>query len=135
MKPERLAPPNCRVRLSRSVVALLGAVGRAFREVGDFAGRDPLALAVVLLAGAFKAHADLIEIVLVARHVDLALLAHEVETEVVERAILAGQQRLELPLLTGPCAGDLRRVFGMGNLHGCILLLDRSGLLRAGREL
>jgi hypothetical protein len=44
--------------------------------------------------------------VLVAWHVDLALLANEIEPEVVERAVLADQQRLELALLAGARAGD-----------------------------
>src|SRR5262249_20224098 len=89
-------------------VALPGTGGRAFREIGDLAGRDPLAGAEVLLA-AFQAHADLIEVVLVAWNVDDTLLAHEVETEIVERTLLAGEERLELPLRTAN-AVDLRAV-------------------------
>src|SRR5262249_18232209 len=73
-------------------VALLRPVGRAFRKIGKLAGLDPFAVTVVL-ALAFQTHADLIEVVLVPRHVDLALLAHEIDPKIVERGVVAGEQR------------------------------------------
>src|SRR5262249_26965237 len=76
-------------------VALLGPIGRAFREIRDLARLDPLVGAKILRA-AFQAHADLIEIVLVAGDIDLALLADEIEPEIVERIGIAVEQRLEL---------------------------------------
>src|SRR5262245_26060635 len=102
-------------------VAALRPIGRTLREIGKLTRLDPFAVAVVL-ALAFQAHADLIEIVLVAGHVDLALLPHEVEPEIVERLVVADQQRLELAFRAANAA-DLRAVFGMGNLHGSRLLV------------
>ena len=78
-------------------IAPLRAIGRAFRKVGKLARLDRFAVAIVL-ALALQAHADLIEVVLVARHIDLALLAHEIEPEIVERGVIAHEQRLELAL-------------------------------------
>src|SRR6266581_4948996 len=97
-------------------VAALRPVGRAFRKVGKLARLDPFALAVVL-ALALQAHADLIEIVLVAGHIDLALLPHEIEPEIVERGVVANEQRLELALRAANAA-DLCTIFGVGNFHG-----------------
>src|SRR5262249_30866652 len=97
-------------------IAPLGPIGRAFGKVGKLARLDPLAVAIVL-ALALHAHAGLIEIVLVARHVHLARLPHEIEPEIVERLVIADEQRLELALRAAN-AVDLRAVFGMGNLHG-----------------
>src|SRR5262249_7689389 len=105
-------------------IAALRPIGRALGEVGKLARLDPFAVAVVLTL-AFQAHADLIEIVLVARHVDLALLPHEIEPEVVERGVVADEQRLELALGAANAA-DLGAVLGMGDLHGSRLLIDVS---------
>src|SRR6185437_4713164 len=106
--------------------ALLRAVGRAFGEIDELAGLDPFVLAVILPL-AFEAHADLVEIMLVARDVELAALAHEGELEIVRRALLAGEQGLEFPRAAadGVAGAGLVALFGVGHLHRILLRVSR----------
>jgi hypothetical protein len=61
----------------------------------------------------------------VARDVELAALTHEGELEIAGRAVLAGEQRLELAraAANGIAGARLVALFRMGQLHGFLPLI------------
>src|SRR5258708_38750354 len=98
--------------------AFTRSVGLALGEIDELARLDPFVLAVILPV-ALQAHADLVEIVPVARNVQLAALPDEGQLEIVGRPFLAGEQRLELPrtAANGVAGARIVALFGMGQLH------------------
>ena len=105
-------------------VAVLRPVGHALGEVDDLAWPDP-AVGTVVLAVAAQAHADLIEIVLVARRHDLAVLARQHQPEIVRRILVADQQRLELAVAAANGRTGFLALVRVSDLHDRILVARR----------